>query len=218
VAYHIRRFRPGARPYRAHLGRHPPGSYLIFRAWPAWCWGARSRNTIFEAPSSRFVELRDRSARGRSPDQGSPPPGWIIRRHVEVQRANCNRFSRGASSAAPQRTCLGITPPAWAAGGPVSKPGTPDVPLPGTTIHEIRQLLSELVAARTLRRSSSRPLEAASIRRDAPSRATVRRRPSRPDEVRGSGERAGAQAAAQRHERQRAARTGPARDAKPEVE
>ena len=60
----------------------------------------------------------------------------------------------------PLRTCLGITPLAWATGGPVSKPGKPDVPAPGTTIHEIRQLLSELVAAGTLRLSASRALEA----------------------------------------------------------
>jgi hypothetical protein len=61
----------------------------------------------------------------------------------------------------PLRTCLGITPLAWATGGPVSKPGAPDVPSPGTTIHDIRQLLSDLVAAGTLPRSSSRSLEAA---------------------------------------------------------
>ena len=80
---------------------------------------------------------------------------------------NAGGFTHGyysgttALASDPLRTCLGITPLAWATGGPVSKPGTPDVPSPGTTIHEIRQLLSELVAARTLRRSSSRPLEAA---------------------------------------------------------
>jgi hypothetical protein len=80
---------------------------------------------------------------------------------------NAGGFTHGyysgttALASDPLRTCLGITPLAWATGGPVSKPGTPNVPSPGTTIHEIRQLLSELVAAGTLRRSSSRSLEAA---------------------------------------------------------
>jgi hypothetical protein len=80
--------------------------------------------------------------------------------------SNAGGFTHGyysgttALASDPLRSCLGITPLAWATGGPVSKPGTPDVPSPGTTIHEIRQLLSELVAAGTLRRSSSRSLEA----------------------------------------------------------
>jgi hypothetical protein len=80
---------------------------------------------------------------------------------------NAGGFTHGyysgttALASDPLRTCLGITPLAWATGGPVSKPGIPDEPSPGTTIHEIRQLLSELVAAGTLPRSSSRSLEAA---------------------------------------------------------
>lgn len=79
---------------------------------------------------------------------------------------NAGGFTHGyysgttALASDPLRTCLGITPLAWATGGPVSKPGTPDVPSAGTTIHEIRQLLSELVAAGMLRRSWSRSLEA----------------------------------------------------------
>ena len=80
---------------------------------------------------------------------------------------NAGGFTHGyysgttALASDPERNCLGITPLAWATGGPVTKPGEPDVPPPGTTIHEIRQLLSELVAAGTFRHSSSRSLVAA---------------------------------------------------------
>jgi hypothetical protein len=56
--------------------------------------------------------------------------------------------------------CLGITPAAWATGGPVSMPGELEPPSPGETIHAIRTILQQLVAAGTLRRGWSRPLEA----------------------------------------------------------
>lgn len=81
--------------------------------------------------------------------------------------SNAGGFTHGyysgttALASDPERNCLGITPLAWATGGPVSKPGIPEVPPPPPTIDGIRQLLSELVAAGTLRHSSSRSLEAA---------------------------------------------------------
>jgi hypothetical protein len=55
--------------------------------------------------------------------------------------------------------CLGITPAAWATGGPVSLPGELPVVSPEERIQAIHVMLRQLVDAGTLRSSWSRPLE-----------------------------------------------------------
>jgi hypothetical protein len=55
--------------------------------------------------------------------------------------------------------CLGITPVAWATGGPVSLPGEPQAQSPGEKVQVIQAMLRELVQAGTFRSSWSRPLE-----------------------------------------------------------
>jgi hypothetical protein len=56
--------------------------------------------------------------------------------------------------------CLGITPDAWALGGPVSMPGALGPSTPSEKIQAIRTLLQQLVDSETLPRSWSRALEA----------------------------------------------------------
>lgn len=55
--------------------------------------------------------------------------------------------------------CLGITPEAWATGGPVSMPGELPALSAAERIQAMRTMLQQLVEAGTLRRSWSRPLE-----------------------------------------------------------
>ena len=55
--------------------------------------------------------------------------------------------------------CLGITPGAWALGGPVTMPGELEPPTPGEKILEIRTFLQQLVDAGTLSRKWVHPLE-----------------------------------------------------------
>ena len=55
--------------------------------------------------------------------------------------------------------CLGITPSAWATGGPVSMPGGLKTTTAAEKIQAMRRMLQQLVEAGTLRRSWSRPLE-----------------------------------------------------------
>jgi len=69
-------------------------------------------------------------------------------------------YSGTTALAADPMHCLGVTPAAWATGGPVSMPGELPIASPAEKIQEIRTLLQQLVKAGTLRRSWSRPLEA----------------------------------------------------------
>ena len=55
--------------------------------------------------------------------------------------------------------CLGITPSAWATGGPVSMPGGQKITTAAEKIQAMRRMLQQLVEAGTLRLSWSRPLE-----------------------------------------------------------
>ena len=55
--------------------------------------------------------------------------------------------------------CLGITPSAWATGGPVSMPGGLKATTAAEKVQAMRRMLQHLVEAGTLRRSWSRPLE-----------------------------------------------------------
>jgi hypothetical protein len=55
--------------------------------------------------------------------------------------------------------CLGITPGAWATGGPVSQPGALPMTPPAEKIHAMRLVLQQLVDSGVLRRSWSRALE-----------------------------------------------------------
>ena len=69
-------------------------------------------------------------------------------------------YSGTTAVAADPLRCLGVTPAAWAAGGPVSIPGELRAPSPGEQIHAIRTTLQQLVETGILRRSWSQPLEA----------------------------------------------------------
>ena len=55
--------------------------------------------------------------------------------------------------------CLGVTGEAWATGGPVTRPGEPDVLTPGDRILDLRTTLARLVANGALREARSRALE-----------------------------------------------------------
>ena len=63
-----------------------------------------------------------------------------------------------ALDADPMR-CIGITPAAWATGGPVSMPGQLRIPPPTEKISAMRTILQQLVQVGALRHSWSRPLE-----------------------------------------------------------
>jgi hypothetical protein len=55
--------------------------------------------------------------------------------------------------------CLGITPEAWAAGGPVSRPGQPPASSDGARVDALRLRLDNLTATVQGRRGWFRPLE-----------------------------------------------------------
>ncbi|HET7219671.1 MAG TPA: hypothetical protein VFJ02_16560 [Vicinamibacterales bacterium] len=68
-------------------------------------------------------------------------------------------YSGTTALAADPMQCLGITPAAWATGGPVSKPGELVPAIPGERIRAIRALLQQLVDSGTLPRKWRRALE-----------------------------------------------------------
>jgi hypothetical protein len=68
-------------------------------------------------------------------------------------------YSGTTALATDRLRCLGITPAAWATGGPVSMPGELQTTSPSEQILTIRGMLRQLVEAGSLRNSWSRPLE-----------------------------------------------------------
>lgn len=75
-----------------------------------------------------------------------------------------------ALSSQPDR-CIGITPAAWATGGPVSQPSRPDTLTPLQQIDSIRERIDDLIAEGALQAQAARPLQA---KLDAAGRALER--------------------------------------------
>jgi hypothetical protein len=75
-----------------------------------------------------------------------------------------------ALSSQPDR-CIGITPGAWATGGPVSQPSRPEELTPLQQIGSIRERIDDLVAGGTLEAQAAKPLQA---KLDAVARALER--------------------------------------------
>ena len=98
-----------------------------------------------------WADVRVGGRSGRKPD-----------RELDLQRRvrlHPDYYSGTTSLASDPLRCLGITPAAWATGGPVSLPGELPALSPEEEIQAIQVALRQLIGAGTLRSSWSRPLE-----------------------------------------------------------